>query len=131
MTYKKPIHVPKTGKHYVVSVFDDRIPNGFAKRNVRATLTLPGLTYTSIMVLIILFAVKQTYTKLKEQEKHCTSVKVYVAGEDGHVLDADVFNEIDMQDFDNPIVAEIHKRQHENEASIKLLKEVGRAKVKA
>jgi len=131
MTYKKPIHVPKTGKHYVVSVFDDRMPDGFAKRNVRVTLTLPGLTYTSIMVLIILFALKQTYIKLKKQEKHCTSVKVYVAGEDGYVLDASVFNEINMRDIDTPVVAEIRKRQHDNEASIKLLKEVAYVKVKA
>jgi hypothetical protein len=107
---EKPKDKPK--KNFIVAVFDDRMPEGFAKFNVRASITVMGLKHEVEMVLVIQHALKQVYAKLSEQEQHCIGVKVYKAERDFRVLDGGM-PEVDV-DFkaklDNALL--VNLREH-------------------
>lgn len=104
-------------EYFIVSVFDDRMPQGFARRNVQASIMEIGLQREVKLVLVIQHALKQAYASLQEQEQHCIAVHVFDADPTFHVIDGgSPLIVVDFTQNDNALLAQLKERLLAEEA---------------
>lgn len=99
-------------QHYIVSVFDKRLPAGFAKRNIQASLTVAGLSQVMKYSLLVRHALSETYEERPDDQKEfCTGVHIFEADYRHHVIDGNApLLRVSFSTIDEAMLADLHSQ---------------------